>query len=303
MASSQRIVPNLWFPGTAEQAVDFYLDIFGQDSRLLAQQYYPDEGLPDFQRDFAGELLVADFTLRGTRFGAINAGPAFTPTPALSFMLNVDPQRYDSTAAARQDLEHLWTRLADGGQVLMPLDEYDFSQRYGWVQDRYGFSWQLILTDPQAEPRPFLVPAFIFGGPQQNRAAEAIDYWTKCFPDAQLGHRVNYLQDTGPATTASVMFSDLRLAGQWFVAMDAGAEQDFTFTEAISLVIACRDQDEIDRYWAALSAVPEAEQCGWCKDRFGVSWQIVPQHMEQLMGRPGAYEAMLSMKKLVIADF
>ena len=146
------------------------------------------------------------------------------------------------------------------------------------------------------------MPAFLFGGVHQNLAAEAIDYWTGVFPNSSLGTQFRYPEPTGPATTDSLMFSDFTLDGQWFMAMDSAVDQDDTFTEAISLLVACEDQAEIDYYWEALSAVPEAEQCGWCKDRFGVSWQIVPQQMDQLMQHPGAYENMLGMKKLVIAD-
>ena len=99
------------------------------------------------------------------------------------------------------------------------------------------------------------------------------------------------------------MYADFQLAGQWYVAMDNGAEQEFGFDCGVSLEDDCADQAEIDRYWDAMSAVPEAEQCGWLADKFGVSWQIVPANMGELMARPDGYEHMMQMKKLVIADF
>lgn len=303
MTSTTRIIPNLWFARNADEAVAFYLDVFGGDSALLTTQRYPETGLPEFQQDMAGELLIAEFSLRGYRLTAINAGDEFSPTPAISFMLNFDPVNYADAAAARDDLDAVWQRLADGGKVLMPLEQYDFSQRYGWVQDRYGFSWQLSLTDPEGDPRPFLMPAFMFGSIHQNQAAAAVDYWTGLFPAAQVGHQYRYPESIGPATTESLMFSDFTLFGQWFVAMDSGVDQDTTFTPALSLLVQCDTQEDIDRFWGALSAIPEAEQCGWCQDQFGVSWQIVPTQMAELMQRPGAYERMLQMKKLVIADF
>lgn len=302
MATTPRITPNIWFQGNAGEAVEFYLATFGGDSEILKTVSYPETGLPDFQREFAGQILVSDFSLRGYRMTALNAGEEFTPTPAISFTLNFDPVQYPDADAARADLDALWHRLSAGGQMLMPLQEYDFSRRYGWVQDRYGVSWQLILTDPEGDPRPFIMPTFMFGGSHQNLAAEAIDYWTGVFPNSSHGAQVRYTKSAGPATTASLMFSDFTLDQQWFVAMDSAVEQDHTFTEGLSLLVACEDQAEIDYYWEALSAVPEAEQCGWCKDRFGVSWQIVPQQMDQLMQHPGAYQHMLSMKKLVIVD-
>lgn len=111
----------------------------------------------------------------------------------------------------------------------------------------------------------------------------------------------------GPAPAGAVMFSDFQLEGQWFTAMDSAGEQDSSFTCGVSLEVCCADQAEIDRLWAALwaalSAVPEAEQCGWLADRFGLSWQIVPENMGELMQRPSSYQRMLGMKKLVIANF
>lgn len=94
---------------------------------------------------------------------------------------------------------------------------------------------------------------------------------------------------------------DFELNGQRFTAINAGPE--FKFNEAVSFSIACKDQQEIDYYWGKLSSVPESEQCGWCKDRFGLSWQVVPQNMSELMQRPGAFAHMMQMKKLIIKDF
>ena len=152
MATIQKIVPNLWFDGNAQEAVDYYVSVF-PNSKVLNTSYYPEEGLLDFQRPLAGKELTIDFELNGNQFTAINAGP------------------------------------------------------------------------------------------------------------------------------------------------------EFKFNEAVSFSIACDDQEEIDYYWEKLSHVPEAEQCGWCKDQFGLSWQVVPKDMGTLMQRPNAFEHMLNMKKLVIADF
>ncbi len=303
MVTTPRITPTIWFDGNAGEAVEFYTSVFGAGSAVLNTTPYPETGLPDFQRDRAGQLLVAEFSLRGHRLTALNAGDEFAPTPAISFMLNFDPLHYSDEQAARADLDTLWQQLAADGKVLMPLQEYEFSARYGWVQDRYGVSWQLILTNPEGDPRPFLIPALMFGGPHQNQAADAVDYWTHVFSNSSIGAQFHYPQPTGPATPKSLMFSEFTLEGQWFVATDSAVEQEFTFTEGVSLLIACEDQAEIDRFWTALSAVPEAEQCGWCTDQFGVSWQIVPKNINHLLKQPSAYNNMLQMRKLVIADF
>jgi predicted 3-demethylubiquinone-9 3-methyltransferase (glyoxalase superfamily) len=298
----QKITPNLWFDGNAKEAIDFYVSAF-PDSKVNATSNYPDsaeEGLADFQLDLAGEVLVIDFELGSLRFTAINAGPEFKPNPSISFMVNFDPSR---DSQAREHLDELWQKLSDGGETLMPLDEYPFSKRYGWVKDRYGYTWQLILTDPEGEPRPFIVPSLLFSGANTNRAEEAITFYTSIFEDADMGLVARYQKDTGPAKSGSLMFADFTLAGQWFAGMDSAVEQDFSFNEAVSLSISCKDQAEIDYFWEKLSSVPAAEQCGWCKDKYGVSWQIVPENIDELIKKPGAYAKFMQMKKIAINDF
>src|SRR5690606_11847230 len=179
--------------------------------------HYPksvEEGLADFQAGLAGQVLSIDFELGDMRFTAINAGPEFRPNPSISFMVNFDPSRDDK---ARGNLDALWERLSDGGIELMPLDKYDFSKHYGWVEDRYGVSWQLILTDPDGEPRPFIIPALMFAGPQLGRATEARNYYVEVFADSKLGEAYKYTEITDMFTKDHIMFSELQLAGQWFV--------------------------------------------------------------------------------------
>lgn len=292
----QKIVPNLWFQGNAAEGVEFYEHAL-PNTHAVATSYYPTEGLLDFQKDFAGDVLTAELEIDGFRVCLINAGQEFLPNPAISFLLNFDPSR-DSDA--QDSLRGVWDRLSSGGTVLMPLGEYAFSGYYGWIQDRYGVSWQLMLTNPEGEPRPFVTPMLMFGGQAQNRAKEAMEHYTGTFGTAAVGNLVPYADQTGPAYPGTVMYADFTLEGEWFAAMDSGVQQPFSFTPGVSLMVNCKDQREIDRLWEALSAVPEAEQCGWCTDQFGVSWQICPANMEELMKSPGAFERMLAMKKLDI---
>lgn len=294
---SQKIIPSLWFDHTAREAVDFYVRVF-PDAQVTSVARYPDEGLADLQKEFAGEELEIQFRLGNQAFSAINAGPEFAINPSISMMLNFDP---DADDHAREHLDELWDALGEGGAVLMELRDYDFSPRYGWLKDRYGMTWQLILGHAAGQSRPFIVPSLMFPH-NAAQAHQAIELYTSLFEDSGVGMAAPYPADSG-AQPGSLMYADFRLSGQWFAAMDAGGPQDFTFNEAVSLIARCSDQAEIDRLWAVLSTVREAEQCGWCKDQFGVSWQIVPQNMDELMSHPGAYEAMMSMHKLVIADF
>lgn len=299
---AQKITPNLWFDGNAQEAVDFYVSVL-PDGKVNATTYYPknkEEGLADFQLELAGKPLTVEFELGGMKFTAINAGPEFKFTPAISFMLNFDPSKDEQ---AEEHLNELWEKLIDGGEALMPIDTYPFSKRYGWVKDKYGLTWQLILTNPEGEPRPFITPSLMFIGNNNNHAEEAINFYTSVFKDSKVGNLARYEDDTGPANKGSIMYGDFTLSGQWFAAMDSGVEHDFNFNEAISLSVSCKDQEEIDYFWAKLSTVPESEQCGWCKDKYGVSWQIVPENMGELMKKPDAFKNLMQMKKLVIADF
>lgn len=298
----QQITPNLWFDHNAQEAVEFYISAF-PDSKIRSTDYYPhtkEEGLADFQLDLAGEVLTIDFTLGHQPFVAINAGPEFKFNPSTSFMVNFDPS---SDEGAREHLDQLWDKLINGGEALMPLQAYPYSKRYGWVKDRFGLTWQLILTDPAGEPRPFIVPSLLFSGKNTNHAEEAINFYVSVFKDAEVGDLVYYIDDVGPAKKGSLMFGDFMLANQWFSAMDSGVENDFTFNEAVSLMVNCEDQAEIDYFWKNLSSDPQFEQCGWLKDKYGLSWQIVPENLDELMERPDAFAHLMEMKKLVIADF
>ncbi|QGU04881.1 VOC family protein [Corynebacterium comes] len=294
----QTIIPHLWINRVGDDATDFYVSAL-PDTTVVQKWTYPPDDLLDFQREFGGQTLTVELDVAGYRLALINAGDEFTPTPAITFFLNFDPSQRED---ARGDLDRTWEKLCDGGQVLMDLGEYPFSPRYGWVQDKYGVSWQLMLTDPAGEPRPFVVPDLMFCGPVQNKAGEAVDFYLSVFPDAALGNRVHYDQPHGPATTDSVLFSEFQIRGEWLAAMDSAVEQPFTFTPGVSLLVNARGQEEIDRLWDALSAVPEAEQCGWLQDRYGVSWQIAPENLNELLERPGAFGRLMEMKKIVIDD-
>ena len=297
----QKIIPNIWCDHNAAEMAAFYTEAFpGATADVTAR--YPAEGLPGFQSEFAGAELAIEVEVDGYRLTLINAGPEFRPNSTVSVMVNFDPLLFGGDAdAARRGLDDLWAKLSDGGRTMMELAEYPFSPRYGWLQDRFGVNWQLIFGE--GEPRPFLMPSLLFAGEAQNRAREAVDFYVDLFGRSGIGTVAEYPEQTGPAPAGAIMYSDFQLEGQWFTAADSGEEMGETFTPGVSLEVRCRDQAEIDRLWNALSAVPEAEQCGWLVDRFGLSWQIVPENMGELMRRPGAYARMLDMHKLVISDF
>lgn len=294
----QHITPFFWMQGTADQAISFYIEAFGAVGSQVGVAHrstYP-AGLGGQEQGpiagMAGKTLAATVSIEGMEVGLINAGPEFRPTPSISLMVNLDPGvRQDAPAA----IDGLWAALAEGGEVRMPLDSYPFSQRYGWVEDRYGVNWQLILSDPRGEPQPFILPSLLFS-PGSRGAREAVDYYVDVFPGSRLGRREPY-----PDDDALVLFSDFQLGEQWFTAMDSGAPTPFGFTAGSSLMVRAETQGEIDYYWERLSAVPEAERCGWCQDRFGVSWQVAPSAAELSTLSPEQYQALMGMTRIDLA--
>jgi predicted 3-demethylubiquinone-9 3-methyltransferase (glyoxalase superfamily) len=296
-SAQQAIVPHLWFEKEAKEAAEFYVRAVGGDSEV--------KNVTTFHDTPSGDTDTVSFRVLGQDFMAISAGPLFKFNPSISFFVNFDPSRRDD---AREALDNLWAQLSDGGMALMPLDKYPFSERYGWIQDKYGLSWQLILTDPEGDERPDIIPSLMFVGDVYGKAEEATDFYLSVFKHARRGETARYPAGMEPDKEGAVMFTDFMLAGEWFAAMDSAREHSFNFNEAISFMVYCDTQEEIDFYWEKLSAVPEAEQCGWLKDKYGLSWQIVPRVMDEMMakGTPEQVnrvtQAFLPMKKLVIAE-
>ena len=290
----QKIIPHLWFDKEAREAAEFYASLF-PDSKVT--------NITTLHDTPSGDSDIVSFELADQSFMAISAGPFFKFNPSVSFILNFDPSR---DPRARENLDTTWEGLSRGGMTLMPLEKYPFSERYGWVQDKYGLSWQLILSDPEGEERPFIVPSLMFVEEVAGRAEEAINFYLSVFKDSKMGALARYGPGQEPDKAGTVMFADFMLEGEWFAAMDSAREHNFAFNEAISFLVPCDTQEEIDYYWSKLSAVPEAEQCGWLKDKFGLSWQISPKALQEMLtkGTPEQIDrvtqAFLPMKKLDI---
>jgi predicted 3-demethylubiquinone-9 3-methyltransferase (glyoxalase superfamily) len=288
----QKITPHLWFDKEAKEAAEFYTSVFDNSQINFTTQIYDTP---------SGDCDIVGFHIMGYDFMAISAGPEFTFNPSISFIVNFDPSRDEN---ARKNLDTVWEKFSQGGKVLMPLDKYPFSQHYGWIQDKYGLSWQLLLSNPDGEDRPFIVPSLMFIGDVCGKAEEASDFYLSVFKSAKRGLIARYPKGMEPDKEGTIMFTDFMINNQWFAAMDSAREHNFTFNEAISFMINCSTQEEIDYFWDTLSAVPEAEQCGWVKDKYGVSWQIIPTNMGELMGKnpERTTPIFLKMKKIIIAD-
>ncbi len=204
---------------------------------------------------------------------AISAGPIFKFTPAISFLV---------ACTSKEEVDALWAKLAKGGEALMPLGAYPFSERYGWTKDKYGLSWQVMHMGARPITQK-ITPTLMFVGDVCGKAEEAINLYTSVFPNSGIGNIMRYGAGAAPDKEGTITHAGFTLFGQAFAAMDSAHKHNFTFTEAISFIVHCDTQEEIDAYWGKLSAVPAAEQCGWLKDKFGVSWQIVPTAMSAMM--------------------
>jgi predicted 3-demethylubiquinone-9 3-methyltransferase (glyoxalase superfamily) len=283
----QKIVPHLWYDTGAADAATLYTSLF-PGSSILSRSTMSDTP--------SGNVDILRINLAGFELMMMSAGPYFQFNPSVSFLVACD------TAA---EVDRLHAGLSSGND-LMPLGEYPFSGRYAWVADRFGLSWQIMLTDriPHAQR---ITPTLMFTGAQAGKAEEAMRMYTGLLPRSSLGAVMRWEAGEGPDKAGTVKHGSFTLGGTGFAAMDSAYEHGFSFNEAVSLMVYCDGQAELDRYWDALSAQPEAEQCGWLKDRYGLSWQIVPTAMDDMMakGSPEAIgrvtQAFLAMKKFDIA--
>lgn len=267
----QKIIPHLWFDKQAKEAAEFYVSVFPESSV---------NNVTTLHDTPSGNADIVSFTVWGFEFMAISAGPDFKINPSISFMVNFDPSK-DSNAETH--LNGIWDKLVEGGKVLMEIDKYPFSERYGWVKDKFGVSWQLILTDPKGEERPNIIPSLLFVNDVAGKAEEATGYYISLFKNSKRGAIARYPQGMSPDKEGELMFTDFMLHGQWFAAMDSRREHEFHFSEAVSFLVTCDTEEEMDFLWEKLSAVPESEQCGWLKDKWGVSWQITSKELQDML--------------------
>jgi|GEM_PF-11520 len=284
MAETQKITPFLWFDQDAEPAAQLYTSLF------------PGSEVKNVMRN-GDAVFTVDFTLAGQSFSALNGGPMFKFTPAVSFYTVCDTE----TAA-----EALWNALEPGGTVLMPLQAYPWSPKYGWLQDRFGLSWQ-IFTGSVAETGQKITPALMYTGAQAGKAESAIQLYTSIFQHAGTNFISRYGAG-GNDPEGTVNHAQFLLNGHLFAAMDSNGAHGFTFSEANSFLIRCYSQFEVDYYWEKLTAHGgEPGQCGWLKDPFGVSWQVVPVQLLEYFGHSDqekagrAIQAMMQMTKIDIA--
>jgi len=290
-----KITPHLWFDKEAKEAAELYTSLIPNSKMTKVRT---------LRNTPSGDCDIVSFELSGQPFMAISAGPLFKFNPSVSFQIK---------CKMKDDVDAIFEKLSKGGKVTMPLGSYPFSERYGWLEDKYGLSWQVIFAGEDAGKQR-ITPVLMFVGAVCGKTEEAIHLYTEVFRNAPGGAegsgKANVLSRYGkgeePDREGTVRYASFTLLGQEIGAMDSAREHKFAFNEAISFVVPCDTQGEIDYFWERLSADPKAEQCGWLRDRFGVSWQVTPTVLNQLLSSDDkektarVTQAFLKMKKFDI---
>jgi predicted 3-demethylubiquinone-9 3-methyltransferase (glyoxalase superfamily) len=269
------IYPCLWFDGNAEAAAALYSKAF---KKTVVQLCTP---------------LVVTFSIKGRLFMGLNGGSNFKPNASISFF---------NLCTSEAEIKQAWAVLSDGGMILMPLETYPWSRKYGWVQDRFGVSWQLMLTD-EHNKNSEVFPSLMFAGVQNGQARAAIDFYTSLFNNSAVTLVSEYTAEDNDKP-GNIKHAQFLLDNGRFGAMESSMQHNFQFDEGVSLVVSCETQEEIDFYWMNLSKGGIEGRCGWCRDAFGVWWQVVPSILGELMSRPDkapkVMEAFLKMNKFDI---
>jgi predicted 3-demethylubiquinone-9 3-methyltransferase (glyoxalase superfamily) len=268
--------PCIWFDNNATEAAEFYCSAF-PESKISSQN-----------------PIVTMWEMYGQKFMGLNGGPMFTPNPSISFFV---------TCESHEEVDAIWGKLAEGAKIMMALDKYDWSEYYGFLEDKFGISWQ-IFKGKYSDVKQKIVLCFLYTDSNFGKAKEAVEFYTTVIPNSKVEGILLYNESELPQQ-GIVKHSQFSLDGNVYMAMDGPGNHNYGFNEGISLVINCDTQEQIDYYWNTFTKDGGQESmCGWCKDKFGVSWQIVPSILGKLMGDTEkgqrVMQAFMKMKKFDI---
>jgi predicted 3-demethylubiquinone-9 3-methyltransferase (glyoxalase superfamily) len=272
----EKITPCLWYDGHAKEAAALYCSVF-PNAKITSQS-----------------PIVTAIDVNGQSFTLLDGGPMYQPNPSISFFYICEDEK---------ELDRIWKAFIKEGTVMMGLDKYPWSEKYGWVADKFGVSWQISLGK-LSDVGQKITPSFLFAGAQYGRVDEALAHYSAIFKDFTVDGILRYTADEAPDEEGKVKHAQVGFNGQKFMFMESAAPHNFTFSEGISLTIYCSTQEEIDYYWERLTESGAESMCGWLKDKFGVSWQIIPTVLGTIMSDPSkagkAAQAFMSMRKLNI---
>ena len=281
----QKITPFIWYVDKAREAAQLYTSTFPR-SKIKDESHFKDtpSDTP------SGAIEIISIELMGQEFSLMSAGPHNELNPSISFMVHCKKE---------EEVDKYYNKLSKNGEVMMALDTYSFSKRFAFIQDKFGVSWQLLYTENAKEST--IVPTLLFVGKNFGKAEEAIHLYTNIFKNAKVDVLEKYKKGEPNGKPGTVKYSSFIIENQRFTAMDGLGDHKFTFNDAVSFVVSCKNQAEVDYYWEHLVRGGKESQCGWLKDTFGVSWQIVPVQLEEYMSKDDSgrvMQAMLKMGKL-----
>lgn len=280
---NNNIFPCLWYDGDAKESAEFYCKVF--NGKITADT-----------------PMVMNIDLFGQKLMLLNGGPHFTKNASVSFMIICETE---------VEVQKYWDQLIDGGIALMEIGEYPWSKKYGWVRDKFGVTWQVYLGE-NGDVEQKIIPTLMFIHQNNGKAMQAMKLYTQIFPNSKIGNVLKYGDGVGNETheiPENVQHAHFEIDGYSFFCMDNSYDHQFDFNEGISVVVMTDSQDQTDNYWDALTVDGGRESmCGWLKDKFGMSWQIVPKRLIELMSDPDPEKAqkvimaMMKMQKIVIQD-
>lgn len=291
LTDNQKITPFLWFDNNAEEAVRFYSYVFDK-SRIKTVTRYGESGAKASGQE-KGSIMTISFEIEGYEMVGINGGPVLNINPSLSFFINCDTV---------EEVDSLWAKLSKNGNIMMELNRYPFAEKYGWVEDKFGVSWQIITLKSEQK----ITPCLMFSGNHHLMAEDAINFYISVFRNSKINFLARYEANQGPE--GAIVHCNFSLEDKQFLAMDSHERMPIDFTPGVSMVINCNTQEEIDYYWEKLTEGSDesTQQCGWLQDKFGFSWQVIPTVWVQIMSEcdpartERAMKAILTMKKIDI---
>lgn len=274
---SNQLYTCLWFDGKLKEATQFYCSLFPNHS-IHAQND-----------------IISKFEIEGTTIKLLNGGSLFAKNPSISFFVKCETEL---------EVEKLYNAISQEGKVMIPLGAYPWCEKYAWVVDPFGMTWQLFLG-PLAAGEQKIISSLLFTKEVFGKGQEAMQFYTGIFPEGKITSTSLYAEGEGQPV-GSLKHGTFSLNQFQFAAMDGPGEHVFMFNEGVSFVVECKDQAEVDYYWNALTEGGHEGQCGWLKDKYGVSWQIIPVVLNELMRDPitaeKARSAFMKMRKFVISD-
>lgn len=264
---THKIHPCIWCNNNAKEMANYYVSIFPHCHII-------DEN-----------PMVVMLAISGQKFMLLNGGSMFVPNPSISFMYLTDKT---------EEIDRICEKLAENGKFLMQKDKYPWSENYAWVEDKYKVSWQLYFGKKE-EIYQTVAPKLMFCNSSFGKAKKAAQFYVDIFKNSTA-------RGTLEDKDGHVQHGEFIIENYLIMMMDAPGKHNFSFTEGISLVVNCQNQEEIDFLWETLTKNGGQEsRCGWLKDAYGISWQIVPENWEALLANnKNAMDALLKMNKIEI---